>query len=1006
MSTPVRKRNSSFLEDATPGFLSRLFSSSKRRRTTVETGRDPTATPARLPRIELASPRQLLPSQEAIPDVAQGNEPVAEVNGETEAQKDGSNPSSLSLGAPVLSLGSGHFPRRKRNYYRPNPANNLRRRRKISNRNVVSKVIDADALGIALQKRKDGSLFPKPAPPKTFFMVTGQPRLGNNQEFTRLPPVQPARKQVSFNNNTLSQQEVTPSTKPRLKLKRTSTPMPSKLSAVASVSPLSSTTSRSPVRRRVPRAKLRPDPNFAGANGDGPFSFAEPEMSSSSADEGESPLPSVDMVVRKGLSGDEYRSVEARPTFERKEDPQPAEIKPATKVQHDSSPDKANKGLGEQPSTKKTRLTTEKKMSWGAHMFKKDVWQCKVCLVQNNQSAKECASCETPRPGFENLKSDKTEAASKSPAQKPKFGFGFSPPPKMDGKQPTFPKATKAQEPSGGGVGFSFGMGETTSGGSTAKKPFSFGINSSETKSPAFKFPTNGSTPTKDGPKPSFSFGTTPKPTNTPPVPTELKKTPQSEPVPKRKMGDRDGTKAPATVSKPKVGGFSFGTSVAAKDTMQSGDSGTPGFSFGKPSGTNNPPSTFGGSSGAESTNIVFPLPKQQLTVDKQDAKPKVDSVDKQLKTTPAKISFGIPSLPKGNGLPDATSTGASALAAAPQEKKPLFTFGSQTPAPSADDSRSAKKTKFANDKSGPETPAASQFSSAPSNPFGSSTPASATPSFGNLQSSNGSANPFGASAPTATPTPTPGFSFGGQPAAQPTSFGAKAPQPPAAPSFGNNSKPSFGSGAAPAGSFGSGAAPSAKATPAPAFGTNNPVPPVPAFGGSAPAFGSAPNPPASFGAPQNSAQTGGFGAPNAPVFGSAPFGSNTSSAPAPPTFGASGGTNGAPSNFQFGSATPAPAPAAGGFSFGTPSAPTTFGNSNPGAPGTAPPGGGFGFGGASQTGTPATTTFGTSNGFGGPAAQTPAPNGGFTIGTGGPKSTGRRRFVRAKRPPGSSGRR
>ena len=295
---------------------------------------------------------------------------------------------------------------------------------------------------------------------------------------------------------------------------------------------------------------------------------------------------------------------------------------------------------------------------------------------------------------------------------------------------------------------------------------------------------------------------------------------------------------------------------------------------------------------------------------------------------------------------------------------------------------------------------------------------ASAGPTFGNSAPAPAIAAPFGGAVPgQSSNAPQFGSSsasgldnlkqpgqnmFGQAPTAQSANPFSSGPAPAAAPTA---PKFSFGSGSTNASSAPFGGTPTPATTPAAPFSganvTSNP-PPVQGFG--APTVSTTPVP--GFGGATSNPQTG-FGAPT----GGAPFG-------ATPGFG--GGTAPAPANStpMFGAPPPAAAPAGPGF----------FGASTPQAPapapfpsfgGGAPPGGGN-FGGFGNS-TPAPQ--GQANGMGGfpppqqpggfgggfgggnpppPAANPPAAGmGGFSIGTSG-KSTGRRRFIRAKRPGGS----
>ena len=63
--------------------------------------------------------------------------------------------------------------------------------------------------------------------------------------------------------------------------------------------------------------------------------------------------------------------------------------------------------------------------SWG-DTFKvdKDSWSCDVCMVRNTSEVNKCAACETPRPGYEDEKSESAAAASGSAIGAGGFTFG------------------------------------------------------------------------------------------------------------------------------------------------------------------------------------------------------------------------------------------------------------------------------------------------------------------------------------------------------------------------------------------------------------------------------------------------------------------------------------------------------------------------------------------------------------------------------------------------------
>ncbi|NWX14480.1 RBP2 ligase, partial [Aegotheles bennettii] len=97
--------------------------------------------------------------------------------------------------------------------------------------------------------------------------------------------------------------------------------------------------------------------------------------------------------------------------------------------------------------------------SFGQHLLKKDQWECKVCLVLNEATAKSCVSCQSPNPGtWETHGTPLTESAASFKASdntvQEKFGSAFA---KKEGQwdctvclvrnEPTASKCAACQNP-------------------------------------------------------------------------------------------------------------------------------------------------------------------------------------------------------------------------------------------------------------------------------------------------------------------------------------------------------------------------------------------------------------------------------------------------------------------------------------------------------------------------------------------------------------------------------
>jgi hypothetical protein len=70
-----------------------------------------------------------------------------------------------------------------------------------------------------------------------------------------------------------------------------------------------------------------------------------------------------------------------------------------------------------------TNKTTTEDMTWGAHMFQKNKWQCDNCKVFNEQALGCCPACETVRPG---IKEDNASSLVSKDAAKPAPGASVS----------------------------------------------------------------------------------------------------------------------------------------------------------------------------------------------------------------------------------------------------------------------------------------------------------------------------------------------------------------------------------------------------------------------------------------------------------------------------------------------------------------------------------------------------------------------------------------------------
>ncbi|XP_029976083.1 nuclear pore complex protein Nup153 isoform X2 [Salarias fasciatus] len=594
--------------------------------------------------------------------------------------------------------------------------------------------------------------------------------------------------------------------------------------------------------------------------------------------------------------------------------------------------------------------------------FKKPegAWDCDVCLVQNKAADVQCVACQAAKPG-----------ASVEPK-----AFGSS----AGGTTLGFSTSTSG--------GFKFGTSDSTSGSAAGGLKFGGSLSESTASSGGFKFGVPfGSAPSETTPKDStassgfkfgssdgFKFGT---------ASSEDKKTEPPAAGSGFKFGTSGGivfgTGSSSTESNSSKGGFTFGLSKPAEETSDpcvtvsstvdpepQGKSDSEASSDNTTSTNSNTTTT----TATTTTGSVFSrLGDPSLATNASQGSPAFGSLQANKEPAAPTFTFGKPEDKKdvaGSSLPSTFLFSAASKEAdpapattggfsfnkpsAPAEQpppaftfgkpadkseavtseapKPTFTFGqnaADSPAPkpgfSFNSTNSANSTSSTTSSSSTPTPSlfgcttATTSSSGPTAPAAAAAPSASPFVFGQPAATSSDAPPakpflFGQSQDSQPPVPTaaPLNSTPAPALAQPFIFGAPANAAPPA------TAPSFNFGAA-APSAASSSAPSAAPTPF-AFS------PAPSggFGASqAPSFGS------SFGSPFTAtpSQTPGFGAKAnaAPVFGqqtnSTPvFGGAANSAPASGgfQFGGSSGfgaTNNTSGVFTFGAgATGSPAPA------------------------------------------------------------------------------------------------
>uniref|UniRef100_A0A4W6DWR7 Nuclear pore complex protein Nup153 n=1 Tax=Lates calcarifer TaxID=8187 RepID=A0A4W6DWR7_LATCA len=561
-------------------------------------------------------------------------------------------------------------------------------------------------------------------------------------------------------------------------------------------------------------------------------------------------------------------------------------------------------------------------------------WECDVCLVQNKAADVQCVACQAAKPGA-NVEPKGSSTFGSSTSTSGGFKFGTSDSTSGSGSGGfkfggSFSESSSTTTTSSSG-GFKFGIpfgsssSETTSKDTTASSGFKFGSSSEgfkfgaassddkKSEQPAsgsgFKFRASGgivfgtgsSSTDSNSSKGGFTFGLS-KPEEKTSDTTTSSSVSFTPPVSSQEKSDE-----PSLATTTPQGGSAFGSLQTDKEPA------APTFTFGKPeekkeSGTSSAASTFlFGAASKDADATSAPAASGGFSFSKPSAPTE--------QPPPPAFTFGKPA--------DKSETSTA------EAPKPSFTFGQ-----SATDPAAAAAPK----------PAFSFMTSKPASTTNPITSSSSTPTqslFGG--SSNNSSSSTQAPAPSTAPST---FMFGQPAAASSDASPAKAfvfgqsqdSQPPAPSTAPLNSVPT----PAPSQPFIFGASANAAPTAAaPSF----------SFGAAAPSAASTSAPSA---APSpfvfSSAPTGGFGANQAPSFGSS-FGSPFTATPSQnPTFGAK--PNAAPVFGQQANSTP------------------VFG-----AAANSAPGGGFQFGGASAFGSTNNTSGVFTFGVGSAASPTPAAN-------------------------------
>ncbi|XP_061448163.1 nuclear pore complex protein Nup153 isoform X3 [Rhineura floridana] len=587
----------------------------------------------------------------------------------------------------------------------------------------------------------------------------------------------------------------------------------------------------------------------------------------------------------------------------------------------------------------------------GLEKFKKPEgsWDCETCLVQNKADATKCVACESAKPGSKTeLKAFGTGAAASTAPSTTSFKFGI--------------QSSSSESPQmldNAGKNFKFGeqtgfkLGITSELGSSANM-MTGGFKFSKTEgSKLGSFPSESELEdsVKDGKNnSSFSFG----------LPSVARSTSTSFQFGIANLGQQEKKEG---LSKPAVGGFTFGTGSTASSAASENKTGISGFKFGnteekeaavtpfsfKKVEEKNDPSTKGSFSFGNVEPVTVPSNPfvfGKKTENEESKAQPMFSVGKAEQTkddSTGKPTFSF-SLTKPadkeaeQQAKPAFSFGSQASTANPGSAKPAFSFlssntSSNTATPSVSvvvggsgsSSSSSSSSVFSSTTSSsnppPRTFLFGQASdTVSSSPFGNPSDSSTSQSFGFSQESK----PPTTTSSTSTPAP---FLFGTVATTSSTAntgFSFAAPTTTAG-STGSSSSFVFGSG-----SSASATGPAFGASQTPTFGQSqgSSQPPAPTFGSlssSSSLFptGAQPGPPA-FGSVSSSAQPPVFGqqATQQPGFGSSAVPNSGSVF----QFGSSTGnfnfTGNSPGVFTFGAAPGAPAQPAGssGFSFTQPS--------------------------------------------------------------------------------------
>lgn len=590
-------------------------------------------------------------------------------------------------------------------------------------------------------------------------------------------------------------------------------------------------------------------------------------------------------------------------------------------------------------------------------------WKCAVCSVQNEQSATECAACETPRDGKESTAPSSSKDAPVSKASIGTSGFSFgggsavpatstggftfgsqsAPPKSLPSKEAGFSLAS-ATSSSSKGQGFTFGAAPTST---TTGTSFTFGTSTTSATSGTassgggFKFDTPAPGGSSGG---GFSFSSFPASA------TEKEKSRTST-----GNGTSASTLVPASPSAPSSN-ESSSKSLAENETK------TPSFKFGSTASSkaeteNHKPAGFSFASSAQATGEGNGVAKpfqfnassdEKKSEDALTVKPNF-SFHSSSSSSPKKPQLPIPGTEpadkagpaNGSSLTFPMSNINKSDLNVESANKPVFSFGSS--GGTATNSSTGFSFGGRPAPAAPTTAATFNFSA----PSALSTDTGVVP-LGSMinrddtdddrskrrrerENDVASSGPTFGGPTTASQVTTPAFTFGSS-APAPTTFGSQPQSDAHAIGFGASIPPNTAGGF----SFGAAPAPTASSTfkfgdssnaSAPTFASDS----ISTEKASAPLFGqSTPSTAPSFGSSQALVPSFGSAAP-APASTSNPFSSTAtassfsfSSGPAPaPSFGST--TVPAPS---FGS-TSAPVP-----SFGSTSAPApSFGSTSVPAP-------------------------------------------------------------------------